>query len=250
MLTTPTVIRASPCSLRRGARRRLQRPGITARSSSTPRTSSTELASGHRWTRGRITLLSASLTAVIALVGCSQPEPIASIAASEAPSPTPTSGPFSAPAPTSQEEAVAAGAQAYNFYLQTQAEVYANPSDSTRISEIAIDPVATNIHAFAADMAEDGITADFSGTTFALDSDRSWATDLAGADGSVTDFGQTYLFGCLNASSRVATLADGTLDSAPKPNVFLITVTLDSDASSGRWFVSSEVAETGAPVPC
>lgn len=202
----------------------------------------------------RLVPLVAAFTAMTLLAGCSQPEPLTPLPSqSTAPAestPSPTSGAFSAPAPVSREEAIEAGARAYAFYLRTQAEVYAAPNDSSRITLIAIDPVATNVREFADILVRDGITADFSGTSFAPDIANSTSSSLQSVDGTVSEFGSVNLTGCLDTSKRVATLRDGSLDTPPEPLVYRVAIGLVYDHTVQQWFVATEMAENGAFTAC
>lgn len=210
--------------------------------------------------RGRLRALSvASLAAVAILVtGCTNgdpditplPEPPASDATAASPTPTPTSGAYFAPEPTSEAQAIADATKAYEFFLATAAEIYASPSDSSGIDEIAKQGAANGVHDIAASLVEKDSVLDFN-DSFELNTDDSYAIVMVYGDGTETPYGSAHLYGCLDASLRQGVTATGVPLTFPEQDRVVVHVTAAYYVDSGRWFVFSDVPEGDEEViPC
>lgn len=211
--------------------------------------------------RGRLRALSLSVASVAAVAilvaGCTNsdpditplPDPSASESTAASPTPSPTSGAYYAPEPTSEAEAIADATKAYEFYLATTAEIYANPSDSSRIDEIAKQGAATGVRDLAANLVETGSVFDFQ-DSFEINPDDSHALVMLYEDGSETPFGSAHLYGCLDGSLRTGVTVDGAPITFPEQDRVVVHVAAVYDLT-GRWFIHSEVPEGNQEViPC
>lgn len=224
---------------------------------------------GRRGARGRTGFLgvlmgSVAMVAVIGVLsGCAAGDPeitplptssVAEQSSSSTPTPTPepTSGAYFAPEPQSEEEAIEQATEAYEFFLATAAEVYANPSDTSPIDEIAKQSAANGVKTSAQVYLENDAEIHYD-ERFEVDSDRSMAVEWKLEDGTTLSFGSVQLYGCLNTSGSSGLNSDGTEVGFPEQRRAQVAALAGYDPSEGRWYIyegKPEQGPDGGIIPC